>query len=303
MKCGDVDGDGFVEYVGAPARARRPRVEGLRRSQCFADGTIRPRPDPPWRCRATSTTRCGGWPSSRARSGATRELARAAGGVRRTRSSAGSTPRSGSSACGGYYALALDGDKPPGRFALLQRRPPALERDRAARAGRGDRRARSSAPGLWSGWGVRRHHVRRRRGLQPARPTTTAPSGRTTTSLDRLGSRAVRALAGGASDRAGACSVRRATSATSFRRCSRASSAARLRFRSRIRRRPGRRPGQPERLCCCSARARPRAGCGRGRAPDDRPRRRRGRRGSSSTAYARSGGPGTCVSRRRGSRS
>ena len=91
------------------------------------------------RCRATSTTPSCASPSSRAPSGATCALAD------RLEAEAAELRIRFDEAFwvderGGYYALALDGEKRPGRLALLEHRPSALERDRPARARRGDRR-------------------------------------------------------------------------------------------------------------------------------------------------------------------
>ena len=85
------------------------------------------------RCRATSTTRRCGWPSSRAPSGgdealAARLEAEAAELRRRFDEQFWVEER------GGFYALALDARQAAGRLALLEHRPPALERDRPAGA-------------------------------------------------------------------------------------------------------------------------------------------------------------------------
>ena len=138
------------------------------------------------RCRATSTTRSAGSRSSRARCGATSALAERLereadelrarfdeafwvdGARRSTRSR--STARSGPST------------------RALEHGPPALERDRPARARRGGRRpaalARSSGPAGASG----RWRATRRRSTRSA--TTTGRSGRTTRRSRRGGSRA-----------------------------------------------------------------------------------------------------------------
>ena len=66
----------------------------------------------------------------------------------------------------GAYALALDRAQEAGRLALLEHRPPALERDRPARARRGDR-GRADGQGALVRLG-HPHDVDRRRGVQPA---------------------------------------------------------------------------------------------------------------------------------------
>ena len=93
---GDRDGDGFVEYEKrSPHGLDQPVLEGLGRLAAVLrrkDGRAADRPP---RCRATSTTRSDGRPSSLAQSGAT---ARSPTGspARPTSSATGSTRRSGS---------------------------------------------------------------------------------------------------------------------------------------------------------------------------------------------------------------
>ena len=135
----DRDGDGFVEYERrterglenqswkdsgdsqrfadgriADAADRAGRGAGLRLRREAADGRARPR----------GLARAGAGRAARARGG------RSAGALRR--GLLGEARR--------HYALALDGDKRARRLALLEHRPPALERDRPRRA----RRRRSS---------------------------------------------------------------------------------------------------------------------------------------------------------------
>ena len=79
-------------------------------SQRFHDGRS-PRPrSRRSRCRATCTTRSSGSPRSRARSGASTR-SRTGSSARRTSCGRASTRRSGSTERGGFYALALDGEK------------------------------------------------------------------------------------------------------------------------------------------------------------------------------------------------
>ena len=111
------------------------------------------------------------------------------------------------------------------------------------------RRGRADGDGALVGLG-RAHHVDRRRRLQPAlvpQRHRLAPR----QFADRVGPRAVRALAGGAPDRPADARRGRATSTTSCRRSSRACRAPRRRSRSPIRPRRGRRPGRPGHRCSC----------------------------------------------------
>ena len=80
---------------------------------------------------------------------------------------------------GGYYALALDGDKQPRRLALLEHRPSALERHRPAGARRRGRRRADRRRAL-VGLG-RAHDVDAATPRTTRSATTTARSGRTTT--------------------------------------------------------------------------------------------------------------------------
>ena len=197
---GDRDGDGFVEFERrAPTRARRTsrgRTPATRSASTTA--ASRRRRSRRARCRATSTTRSAASPRSRARSGAT------------ARSPTGSSARRTSCAQrfdeafwveerGGFYALALDGEKQPRRLALLEHRPPALERHRPAGARR--RRRRPADGRRRSGRAGACARCRRRRGVQPAQlPQRHGLAARQLP--DRAGASRARALAGGAADRA-----------------------------------------------------------------------------------------------------
>ena len=124
-------------------------------SQRFADGTLA--------ARADRAVRGAGL---RLRREAAHGRARARGLARPRRSPSGSSARRTS--CGERFDEAFWVDErrrllrararrrqAAGRLALLEHRPPALERDRPAGARRRDRRRARSGDGLWSGWGVR----------------------------------------------------------------------------------------------------------------------------------------------------
>ena len=233
-------------------------------SQLFADGTLADRPDRARaRCRATSTTRSAGWPSSRARSGATAS------------SPTGSTRE----------AAEL---REPLRRGVLVRGARRLLRARARRrrSARSTRSRRTSATcsgagssadervdaivdrlmgeELWSGWGVRTMStgdagyspldVPQRHGLA-ARQLP-----------DRPRARARGPLARGAADRAPddrGGGVLRPPAARGLRRLP---ARARRRSRSRTRPRRARRPGPPARpILLAAGAARPRAGPPAGR--------------------------------------
>ena len=145
---------GSSSTSGAPtagSRTSRGRTRGTRSASTTARSPRRRSRRA--RCRATSTTRSAAWPRSPATSGAT------------ARSPIGSTPRPTRSGerfdeafwveeRGGFYALALDGEKRPVDSLTLEHRPSAVERDRPGGAGRRDRRP-AYGRRLWSGWGVR----------------------------------------------------------------------------------------------------------------------------------------------------
>ena len=178
---GDRDGDGFVEYERrSRARAREPVVEGLRRLAALPRRTRSPTaPIAP--CEVQGYV----YDAKRAHGG---DRAR---GLARPRSSpTGSSARRPSckrrfdeaywvEARGGYYALALDGEKRQvdslcsniGHL-LWSGIVPQRARRRVVDQLMGE--------ALWSGWGVRTMSRGRRR-LQPAQRTTTGRSGRTTT--------------------------------------------------------------------------------------------------------------------------
>ena len=202
------------------------------------------------RCRATSTTRSGAWPSSRARSGATPALAdrleREADELRERFDEAFWVEERG-----GYYALALDADKSRvdslcsniGHLLWSGIVPPRARRRRRRRA---DGRRRSGRAGA---------SARCRRadaGVQPAQlPQRHRLAARQL--ADRVGARAARALARGAPHRARDARRRAPRSAISCPRSSPGCRAPRRRSRSPIRRRRGRRRGRPARRSCCSS--------------------------------------------------
>ena len=93
------------------ARAREPVVEGLRRLAALPRRPLRRGADRAVRGAGLRLRReAARWPSSRARSGATASSP-SGSSARRTSCARASTRRSGSSERGGYYALALDGEK------------------------------------------------------------------------------------------------------------------------------------------------------------------------------------------------
>ena len=152
---------------------------------------------------------------------------------------------------GGYYALALDADKRPvdslcsniGHLLWSGIVPPERV-DAVVDQLMGEE--------LWSGWGVRTMSSGGRR-LQPARvPQRNRLAARQL--ADRLGARAVRALAGGAPNRPADAERRRRTSTTSCPRSSPASRAAETPFPIAVSDvAAGRRPGPPARPCSCSS--------------------------------------------------
>ena len=143
---------------------------------------------------------------------------------------------------GGYYALALDGDKRPvdslcsniGHLLWSGIVPPERV-DAVVDQLMGEE--------LWSGWGVRTMSSGDA-GYNPLayHNGTVWPHDN---SLIALGPRALRALARGAADRAAACSRPPRTSTTSCPRSSPASRGPRRRSRSPTRPRRDRRPGRP----------------------------------------------------------
>ncbi len=195
---GDRDGDGFVEYerrASAASRTSRGRTPATRSASPTAGSQRRSRRA---RCRATSTTRSAASPSSRARCGATASSrsvsSREADELRDRFDEAFWVDERG-----GYYALALDGDKRRvdslcsniGHLLWSGIVPPDRA-DAVVDALMGD--------ALWSGWGVRTMSDAGRR-LQPALvPQRHRLAARQLP--DRVGARALRALAGGAADRA-----------------------------------------------------------------------------------------------------
>ena len=113
------------------ARAREPVLEGLGRLAALLRRHARPVPDRPVRGAGLRLRReaAHGRAGARglARPGLADRLEREAEELRRNFDETFWTDRRG-----GYFALALDGEKRPGRLALLEHRPPALERDRPA---------------------------------------------------------------------------------------------------------------------------------------------------------------------------
>ena len=169
---------------------------------------------------------------------------------------------------GGYYALALDGDKQRVDSLCSNIGPPALERHRPAeRADAVVDQLMGEATVVGLG---RADDVARRRRLQPARvPQRHGLAPRQLP--DRARARALPPLARGAAHRPARCSRRPAISTTSCRRCSPACREPRRRSRSPTRPRRGRRRGPRRRRCCCSrccsASSRARQLDGRARAP------------------------------------
>ena len=217
---GDRDGDGFVEYERRTARGLENQSwKDSGDSQRFHDGTLAQPPIAPAevqgyvydaKLRLAELAR-EVWRDRRSPSGSRREAE-----ALRTRFDEAFWVEER----GGYYALALDGDKRPRRLALLEHRPPALERDRPAGAGGGDRGPAARRRAL-VGLG-RPHDVDRRRRATTRSATTTAPSGRTTPPWARGGSRGPAVRRTSARSRA-RCSRRRASSTGRCPRCSPAS--------------------------------------------------------------------------------
>ena len=118
---GDLDGDGFVEYRRRSARGLvNQSWKDSGDSQLFHDGHARePADRARARCRATSTTRSCGLAELAREVWRDRELAerleREADELRRRFDEA-----FWCEGRGGYYALALDGDKQPRRLALAR---------------------------------------------------------------------------------------------------------------------------------------------------------------------------------------
>ena len=180
-ECGDRDGDGFVEYERRTrARAREPVVEGLVATRS-ASTTARSRRAPIAPCEVQGYVYDAKRRHGRARArgrGATATLAE------RLEREADELQQRFDEAFwveerGGYYALALDGEKRQvdslssniGHLLWSGIVPPERV-DAVVDQLMGD--------GALVGLG-RAHDVDRRRGLQPALRTTTARSGRTTT--------------------------------------------------------------------------------------------------------------------------
>ena len=293
---GDRDGDGFVEYERRSARGLENqswkdsrRLAALRRRPLaqHADRAVR---GAGLRLRREAPRR----PSSRARSGATARSPSGSSGRRP------SCKRASTSAFWVERARRLlraraRRRQAAGRLALLEHRPPALERDRPRRA---RRRGRRPADGRRALVGLgRADDVGRRRRLQPARvPQRHRLAARQLP--DRAGPRPLRALARGAADRPPDARRRAALRLPAARGVRRAARAPRRRSRSPIRRPRGRRPGRPARRCSCcsscSASSPTGAATGSRRA---RPRScRRGRARCASRACARSTASGTCGS-------
>ena len=246
---GDRDGDGFVEYERrTPTRPREPVVEGLVGLAALLT-TARSPSAPIAPCEVQgyvydAKLRMAELAREVWRDRDARRAARARGGraARALRRGVLGEER------GGYYALALDGDKRPvdslcsniGHLLWSGIVPPHRV-DAIVDALMGDE--------LWSGWGVRTMSSGDV-GLQPALlPQRHGLAPRQFP--DRRGARAGRALAGGAAHRAARSSTSAGTSTTSCPRSSPASAATRRRSRSPTRRRRGRRRGRRARRCCC----------------------------------------------------
>ena len=139
----------------------------------------------------------------------------------------------------------------PGRFADLQHRPPAVERDRRRRQGRGLRQApdeRRAVLGLGDP-----HHGGQRRVVQPDRlPRRHGLAARQL--VRRLGPAPLRLRRGGGTHLPRASSRRPTCSTAACPRRSAATRAARPTTRSSTRPRAARRPGRPARRCWCCAR-------------------------------------------------
>ena len=293
---GDRDGDGFVEY-----ERRTPR--GLE-NQSWKDSWRLPAlPRRHVRSRADRAGRGAGLRLRRASSASpssrgvwddralAERLEREAVALRVALRRA----RSGSSERGGYYALALDGDKRPSTRSArtsgtcsgaVSSRP--SEWTTIANALLGDE--------LWSGWGIRTmstadaayNPLSYHNGTVWPHDTSLiawglARAGRT---ADVLDDRRCAARGGALLRPPAARGVRRATR------------AARRRSRSPTRPPRGRRRGPPARRCCCSACCsgsdRPRRGARSAPLP---PALRNGSKGSSCRGCARSAAPGTSQSR------
>ena len=247
---GDRDGDGFVEYCRRATHGhRQPELEGLAQLDGLPRRLARARADRARsRCRATSTTRSCASRSSRAACGATRRLAarleREAAVLRERFDAAFWLPERG------WYALGLDARQAAGRRARVEHGAPALERDRAAGAGRRGRGALDVRP-LWSGWGVRTLAADEA-AFDPLEyhNGTVWPHDNSLIALGlaRAG-RAAEARAG----RARAARHRRRSSTAGCPSCSPATSADGASRRSRCRRRRARRPGRRGRRCFCCA--------------------------------------------------
>ena len=248
---GDRDGDGFVEYERrTPRGLENQSWKDSGDSQRFHDGTLREAPIAPCEVQGYVYD-------------AKRRMAELAREVWRDNelSPSGSTARRKSSARrfddaywvedrGGYYALALDGEK--NRVDSLCSNIGHLLWSGIVPPGAGRRgRRRADGRGALVGLG-RADDVAGDAAYSPL--SYHNGNGLAARQLpDRLGARASRALAGGAPDRALDVRRRRLTSATSCPRCSRGCPRGRRRSRSPIRPRRGRRPGPPARRCCCSS--------------------------------------------------
>ena len=246
---GDLDGDGFVEY-------RRRSERGLVNqswkdsgdSQRFHDGRIADAPIAP--CEVQGYV----YDAKRR----TAELARE---VWRDQELADRLDREAEELqarfqeafwCegrGGYYALALDGEKR--RVDSLTSNIGHLLWSGIVPAERADAIVdQLMGDELWSGWGVRTMSSGDAASIRSR--TTTAPSGRTTIPSSPGASPGMHA-GPRRTGSPGACSPRPATSAISSPRSSRASRGPRPRSRSLTRRPRGRRRGPPARPCSCSS--------------------------------------------------
>ena len=235
-------------------RAREPVVEGLGGLAALPGRHVRRAADRRGRGaglrlrREARARRAGARGVARPRA---RRTARARGGGAARRAS---TRRSGSSRRGGFYALALDGEKRPvdsrasnmGHLLWSGIVPP--ERVAAVVDQLHGRTA------LWSGWGVRTM-ANDDAAFNPIsyHNGTVWPHD---TALDRVGARAPRHVAGGADASAARCSRPPRTSTGRCPRSSPATRATRRRSRSRTRppraRRPGRRGRRSSSSACCS---------------------------------------------------
>ena len=150
---------------------------------------------------------------------------------------------------GGYYALALDGDKHPvdsmcsnmGHLLWSGIVPPERADAVVDRAdGRGALVGLGGTHDVLGGRGLQPARVPQRHGLAPRQFP------------DRARACALPTLARGSAASCSGCSRRPRTSITSCRRCSRACRGPRRRSRSRIRPPHGRRRGRPRRRSSCS---------------------------------------------------